>query len=132
MQAMQVDLEAATTPRCQQWALSLSETLQRAVKVTQDLGKALMEEGPDGVLANASCYLHLFGHITIAWMWLRQANVAAAKLDQGVSDADQAFFEGKLQAAQYFFHWELPTVAQDIVLLQNRDDTCQAMKAEWF
>jgi butyryl-CoA dehydrogenase len=49
-----------------------------------------------------------------------------------VSDSDRAFYEGKMQAAQYFFHWELPTVAQDIVLLQNRDDTCLAMKPEWF
>lgn len=132
MQAMQVDLEAATTPRCQQWALSLSETLQRAVKVTQSLGKALASENPDGVLANASCYLHLFGHISVAWMWLRQANVAAREVNVVSTDVERAFYEGKLQAAQYFFHWELPTVAQDIVLLQNQDDTCFAMKPEWF
>ncbi|WP_148863604.1 acyl-CoA dehydrogenase [Marinobacter fonticola] len=133
MKRMQVDLEAATTARCQQWALSLSETLQRAVKVTQDLGAALTKENPDAVLANASCYLHMFGHITVAWMWLRQANVAEFKLaSPGLSEQDRNFLEGKLQAAQYFFHWELPTVAQDIVLLQNRDDTCLTMKAEWF
>ncbi|MDX1799563.1 MAG: acyl-CoA dehydrogenase, partial [Marinobacter sp.] len=132
MQAMQVDLEAAVTPRCQQWALSLSETLQRAVQVTQSLGKALASDNPDGVLANASCYLHLFGHITVAWMWLRQANVAAREVNVASTDRDRAFYEGKLQAAQYFFHWELPTVAQDIVLLQNQDDTCFKMKPEWF
>ncbi|WP_203141585.1 acyl-CoA dehydrogenase [Marinobacter mangrovi] len=133
MQRLQVDLEAATTSRCQQWALSLSETLQRAVKVTQDLGAALQKESPDRVLANASCYLHLFGHISVAWMWLRQANVAEARLaDTGIAEADRNFLEGKLQAAQYFFHWELPTVAQDIVLLQNRDDTCLEMRGEWF
>lgn len=132
MQAMQVDLEAATTPRCQQWALSLSETLQKAVQITQSLGKALMKEGPDGVLANASCYLHLFGHITVAWMWLRQANVAAKALEAANTDDERNFYQGKLQAAQYFFHWELPTVAQDIVLLQNRDDSCLNMKPEWF
>ncbi|MEP3563394.1 MAG: acyl-CoA dehydrogenase family protein, partial [Marinobacter sp.] len=38
MQEMQADLQAATADRCQQWALSLSETLQQAVKVTQSLG----------------------------------------------------------------------------------------------
>ncbi len=132
MKAMQVDLEAATTPRCQQWALSLSETLQQAVQVTQTLGKALMSEGPDGVLANASCYLHLFGHIAVAWMWLRQANVAAKALEAANTDAERNFYQGKLQAAQYFFHWELPTVAQDIVLLRNQDDSCLNMKPEWF
>ncbi|MEE2763462.1 MAG: acyl-CoA dehydrogenase [Pseudomonadota bacterium] len=132
MQQMQVDLEAATTERCQQWALSLSETLQQAVKVTQSLGKSLMSENPDKVLANAACYLHLFGHIIVAWMWLRQANAAEQALASAGGDDERNFYQGKLQAAQYFFHWELPTVAQDLVLLKNQDDTCLNMKAEWF
>jgi len=132
MQHMQVDLEAATTDRCQQWALSLSETLQQTVKVTQSLGKSLMSESPDKVLANAFCYLHLFGHVVVSWMWLRQANAAAQSLASANSDSERNFYQGKLQAAQYFFHWELPTVAQDLVLLRNMDDTCLNMKAEWF
>jgi butyryl-CoA dehydrogenase len=132
MQQMETDLTAATTDRCQQWALSLSETLQQAVQVTQSLGKSLMSESPDKVLANASCFLHLFGHIVVAWMWLRQANAAAHALGSANSDGERNFYQGKLQAAQYFFHWELPLVAQDLVLLRNQDDTCFNMKAEWF
>jgi butyryl-CoA dehydrogenase len=65
-------------------------------------------------------------------MWLRQANAAAIGLNGADGDRERHFYEGKLQAAQYFFHWELPTVAQDLVLLRNMDDTCLAMKAEWF
>ncbi len=132
MQQMQVDLQAADNERCQQWALSLSETLQQAVKVTQRLGQRLMAGESDRVLANASCYLHLFGNIVVAWMWLRQANAATRGLAQAATDAERNFYQGKLQAAQYFFHWELPTVAQDLVLLRNLDDTCLAMKKEWF
>ena len=132
MQEMQADLQAATTERCQQWALSLSETLQQAVKVTQSLGKSLMGGEVDKTLANASCYLHLFGHIIVAWMWLRQANASANALASANSDSERNFYQGKLQAAQYFFHWELPTVAQDLVLLRNQDDTCLNMKADWF
>jgi len=132
MQAMQIDLQAATTDRCQQWALSLSETLQQAVKVTQSLGKTLMGGEVDRALANAGCYLHLFGHIVVAWMWLRQANAAARALGSANSDSERSFYQGKLQAAQYFFHWELPTVAQDLVLLRNQDDTCLNMKSDWF
>lgn len=132
MQQMQVDLEAATSDACQQWALSLSETLQQAVKVTQSLGRSLASENPDKVLANASCYLHLFGNIIVAWMWLRQANAAARALASVTDAGERNFYQGKLQAARYFFHWELPTVAQDLVLLRNQDDTCFNMKPEWF
>lgn len=132
LQAMQVDLEAATSERSQPWALSLSETLQQAVKVTQSLGKTLMSGDPDRVLANAGCYLHLFGNIIVAWMWLRQGNAATRGLAAASSDDERNFYNGKLQAAQYFFHWELPTVAQDLVLLRNQDDTCLNMHTEWF
>lgn len=130
--AIQTDLQKAPDERCRQWAHSLSETLQQAGKVTQSLGQALAQEAPEKGLANASVYLRLFGHICVAWMWLRQANAASEALSGQVSDADEAFYQGKLQAAQYFFHWELPTVAQDLVLLQNQDETCYAMRDEWF
>ena len=130
--AVQRDMEAASDSRCREWAGSLGETLQQAGKVTQQLGQALMKEGPDKTLANAACYLHLFGHICVAWMWLRQANVAAAALEAGASGSDRSFYQGKLQAAQYFFHWELPGVAQDLVLLRNMDNTCFDMQEDWF
>lgn len=132
MQRMQVDLQAANSDPCQQWAWSLSETLQQAVRVTQSLGKSLMAGHSAIVLANAHSYLRLFGHIMVAWMWLRQANVAANALVSATSDSERHFYQGKLQAARYFFHWELPTVAQDLVLLRNQDDTCLSMQPDWF
>jgi len=58
--------------------------------------------------------------------------VAASGQRPANSDEERNFYQGKLQAAQYFFHWELPTVAQDLVLLRNQDDTCMNMKSEWF
>ncbi|MDX5299201.1 MAG: acyl-CoA dehydrogenase C-terminal domain-containing protein, partial [Gammaproteobacteria bacterium] len=60
------------------------------------------------------------------------ANVASRCLPQVTNREERYFYLGKLKDAQYFFHWELPGVAQDIVLLQNRDDTCLRMKPEWF
>ena len=89
LEAMQADLQAATSARCEPWALSLSETLQQAVKVTQGLGKTLMAGETEQALANASCYLHLFGHICVAWMWLRQANAAAIGLNGADGDRER-------------------------------------------
>ena len=132
MHCVQADLQATEEEPCQQWVLSLSETLQQAVKVTSSLGKSLVNGDQERVLANAHNYLRLFGYIVVAWMWLRQANAAARALPGASSEADQDFYLGKLQAARYFFHCELPTVAQDLVLLRNQDDTCLVMQPEWF
>lgn len=130
LQTLQQDLEAANTPDTRQWALSLSETLQHAVKVTQLLGREIQAGSPQRAMANARRYLNLFGEILGGWMWLQQANVAATLTD--TSPEVQAFRAGKLQAARYFFHRVLPGVAQDLVLLQNQDSTSLDMRAAWY
>lgn len=131
LQVLQKDLETAATGDGQQWALSLSETLQRAVRVTQQLGQALQSGDLAPALANSQRYLHLFGTMAAAWMWLRQGN-AAARLLVRAAPEEQGFYRGKLQAARFFFHWQLPAVAQDLVLLQNQDNTCLDMRPEWY
>ena len=40
-------------------------------------------------LANASAYMEAFGHVVIAWMWLRQALVAARKDYDAAADSDR-------------------------------------------
>jgi hypothetical protein len=37
-----------------------------------------------------------------------------------------------VQAAKYFVRWELPAVQRDITLLNDMDDSCSEMQAEWF
>ncbi|WP_376692462.1 acyl-CoA dehydrogenase [Wenzhouxiangella sp. EGI_FJ10409] len=130
--AIKADMAAAADAQCRQWAQSLDETVERLGAVTRGLGGALGEKGPDEVLANASVYLHAFGHVAVAWMWLRQANAAAARLEADIGQADRNFYLGKMQAARYFFGWELPVVGRDLEILARMDDTCLAMKDEWF
>ncbi len=64
-------------------------------------------------------------------MWLEQALVAARALPQANGD-EQAFYQGKLQACRYFFHWELPKVAQQLDLLASIDTTTLDMQDAWF
>nr|WP_278259948.1 acyl-CoA dehydrogenase C-terminal domain-containing protein [Nocardioides convexus] len=69
--------------------------LDRFGEVT--LGLAGLGE-PDQVLANATTYLEAAGHLVVAWLWLEQALVA------GTQTGD--FYDGKRQAAAYFFRTE--------------------------
>jgi hypothetical protein len=69
----------------------------------------------------------------MSWLWIRQANVAENALAAAnLSDEDEAFYLGKVQAAKYFVRWELPAVQRDIALLNDMDDSCSEMQAEWF
>ena len=86
----------------------------------------------EAVLANAHLFLEAFGHTVLAWSWLRQALVAQRALEKGVDVTDEAFYRGKLQAAQWFFRWELPKVTAQLALLRTMDDSHRAMRDAWF
>ena len=110
-----------------QFARSLGEAVARLGLTTQKLHGA---GNVERTLANASTYLEAFGHVVLAWMWLRAAVIAARRLEVG-SD-EEAFYRGKLQAAAYFFRWELPKTAQWCDLLESLDTTTLDMRDDWF
>jgi alkylation response protein AidB-like acyl-CoA dehydrogenase len=109
------------------FARSLGEAVARLGLTTQKLHGA---GSVDRTLANASTYLEAFGHVVLAWMWLRAAAIAARRLEAGTSE--EAFYRGKLQAASYFFRWELPKTAQWCDLLEAIDTTTLDMQDDWF
>lgn len=103
------------------WADRLKAQLDRLGEVT--LGLAGLGE-PDKVLAGATTYLEAAGHLVVAWLWLEQALVA------GASAGD--FYDGKRQAAAYFFTTELPKIGPMLDLLAAGDLTALEMKDAWF
>jgi alkylation response protein AidB-like acyl-CoA dehydrogenase len=127
-QRILADVDNTTDDRCQPFAQALKAMLPRVEAATTAAGKLMAEQGPRMALSNANAYLQLMGHTVAAWMWLRQANAAAA-LD---APEDTDFAHGKLQAAQYFFHWELPRVELDAQRLIDADDTFINMDNRWF
>jgi alkylation response protein AidB-like acyl-CoA dehydrogenase len=78
----------------------------------------------EAALANSVVYLEAFGHIVIAWIWLEQ--LCAAHGNAG------DFYDGKRQAAQYFFRYELPKTASQLDLLESLDHTTLEMRDSWF
>lgn len=122
------DVQATKDERCKPMAEALQAMLPNIEKATQAVGKQMASAGPRAALSNANAYLQLLGHTVAAWMWLRQANAAVA-----LSNPDDAIFaKGKLQAARYFFRWELPRVEWDAQQLINGDDTFIEMDPGWF
>jgi len=79
---------------------------------------------PARITANATVYLEAFGHVVVAWIWLEQLLACAGK--------EGDFYDGKRQAARFFFHWELPKVGPMLDLLASGDTTTLEMKDAWF
>ena len=100
---------------------ALEKAIARIAEVTRQLHSA---GDPARTLANASIYLEAFGHAVLAWIWLEQALAAHGR--QG------AFYDGKRQAAQFFFRYELPRIGPQLDLLARLDTTTLAMQDDWF
>ncbi|ABM94736.1 acyl-CoA dehydrogenase [Methylibium petroleiphilum] len=111
----------------------LAEQGNALARALQHLGaatKAAWASGePRDALANATPYLQAFGHVVLAWMWLELALAARAALDAGSDTASgstaAALYHGKLAAARYFFHYELPKITAWLAVVETRDATCR-------
>jgi butyryl-CoA dehydrogenase len=124
--------EAATAdPKLAPFAADLEEATARMSAVTKSLVGAMMTDPARG-LANASAYLELVSRTVYAWLWLRQATVASRALAAGASGDDGDFYRGKVQAARFYFGFELPRTAADAELLLRNDPAALEMKDAWF
>ncbi|GGB47409.1 acyl-CoA dehydrogenase [Tistrella bauzanensis] len=105
----------------------LADDFEAAVVRLRHTTEALVPLGQAGetelYLANATAYLHQFGHTVMAWIWLRQATTAARLLAGDPHEAERAFLDGKFAAARYFYVWELPKTTVWAGILESRDDT---------
>jgi butyryl-CoA dehydrogenase len=83
---------------------------------------------PKEALANAVPYMQAFGHTVLAWIWL---DVALRSLE-GDADAARPATAGRVGAARYFFHYELPKIGAWLEVVERRDPTCTALPEDAF
>jgi alkylation response protein AidB-like acyl-CoA dehydrogenase len=103
----------------------LGEALRGVVDRFDSVTRRLLSEPrPEVRLANSSAYLEAAGHIVVAWLLLDQLDAA----ERGIGD----FYDGKRQAARFFFSYELPRVDAQLDLLDALDRTVLDMRDEWF
>jgi hypothetical protein len=70
---------------------------------------------------NTTRLLMALGDVVCAWLLLRQAEVALARLADDLTPADQAFYEGKVASAQFFAHHTLPRLAAERIIAESVD-----------
>ncbi len=116
---------AAEHPELAAHAAALLSALQQVGSATQ---AAWSGGQPADVLANAVPYMQAFGHTVLAWIWLDVALIAQAQQAAGSSAAHV----GRLAAARYFFHYELPKIGAWLQVVASRDPTCAEMPEDAF
>ncbi len=116
---------ALQMPLLAEHAPALLHALQQVQAATQ---AAWASGNPQEALANAVPYMQAFGHTVLAWVWLDVA-LATLHSDASLSIAASA---GRVGAARYFYHYELPKVASWLQVVNSRDMTCAMLDEAAF
>ncbi|KQP78266.1 butyryl-CoA dehydrogenase [Aeromicrobium sp. Leaf289] len=70
---------------------------------------------------NTTRLVYVLGDLVVSWLLLRGAEVALARLDEGVTGSDKAFYEGKVAAASFFARTVLPRLTAERAMAENVD-----------
>jgi len=110
------------------YAQALKSAVQTVTDTTATLSAAAMQGSADRFLCNSWVYMEMLGHVVIAWIWLKQAQVAEQQLRKGTADRD--FYQAKMNACQFFYRWELPKIQRQSALLCSLDDTLLTVNSQ--
>ncbi len=85
---------------------------------------------------NTTRVLMALGDVVCGWLLLRQAEVALGKLGGDGSGAlggkDQAFYEGKVAAAQFFAQTNLPRISAEVAIAKATDLSLMDLSEDAF
>ncbi|AYC31270.1 acyl-CoA dehydrogenase [Pseudomonas cavernae] len=119
----------AEHPQLKGQVAELARLNQQWGELTQRLGMAAMKN-PDEVGAASVDYLMYSGYVTLAYLWLRMAVVAKAKLAAGAVDAP--YYETKLVTCDFYFQRLLPRTAAHLAAAEAGSDSLMKLSAEQF
>ena len=86
---------------------------------------------PDNAGAGSTDYMHLFGLVSVGYMWAMMAKNAQEQLQSGASDSKD-FLDGKIMTARFFMERLMPETALRLTRIQAGADSMMALPAEAF
>ncbi len=85
---------------------------------------------PDNAGAGSTDYMHLFGLVTLGYMWAKMAKAAQERLAAG--DAREDYLKNKLVTAKFFMERIMPETAMRKARIEAGADTMMELAAEAF
>jgi hypothetical protein len=86
---------------------------------------------PDNAGAASTDYLHLFGLVSLGYMWAQMVKTAQARLAEGADDT-ASFYANKLVTGRFFMERVMPETAAHLARISSGADAMMALPAEAF
>ena len=91
-----------------EWASSLNDQLDNTQKILFHLMPFAIKGDYEKFLADASVFMEFFSLIIVGWSWLEIGVATKHALSTNNTTLDSRFYQGKLDALEYFYVYELP------------------------
>jgi butyryl-CoA dehydrogenase len=114
------------------WLTRLQGAVTATTEVTMHLGGVGLNGDVEGMMRHSFDYMEMLSIVVVAWQWLVQAAAAREGLARSPNEADTAFYEGKLAAAQYWILTEVPRVGALGALCRSNEDSYARTQPAWF
>ncbi|RZP02155.1 MAG: acyl-CoA dehydrogenase, partial [Flavobacteriales bacterium] len=91
-----------------EWASSLNDQLDNTQKILFHLMPFAIKGDYEKFLADASVFMEFFSLILVGWSWLEIGVATKHAISTNNNTLDSRFYQGKLDALEYFYVYELP------------------------
>ncbi len=91
-----------------EWASSLNDQLDNTQKILFHLMPFAIKGDYEKFLADASVFMEFFSLILVGWSWLEIGVATKHAISTNNNTLDTRFYQGKLDALEYFYVYELP------------------------
>ena len=124
--------EAKKADRLQSLALNTETALDKLQETALHLGKTARSEEMMTAFAHAYAFMEVTGDVVMAWMLLWRAVLAEKKLAGKIKKKDVAFYEGKVNCAQFFINSVLPITLGKAAIILGCDDAVVRISDDAF
>ncbi|MEM7302536.1 MAG: acyl-CoA dehydrogenase C-terminal domain-containing protein [Pseudomonadota bacterium] len=108
----------------------LSDALSQLQEATMWLMQNAMQK-PDNAGAASTDYMHLFGLVSLGYMWARMAKASNEQLAAG-PNGKAAFYQEKLVTGRYFMQRVMPECAAHLARISAGCDSMMELSADAF
>ncbi len=99
--------DAKAFPELENLTAKVEEAINKLAEVAIHMGQTAMSEKVLNAFANALPFQDATGDVTMAWMLLWRATIAAQKLEKA-KKKDKPFYEGIIKSLQFYVDTQLP------------------------
>lgn len=122
---------AKAIPELEKMAAQVEKAMNKLAEIAIHMGQTAMSDKVLRAFANAHPFMDATGDVTMAWMLLWRATIAAQKLDKA-KKKDKPFYQGMIKSLQFYVDTQIPVTFGRFNALLNTSSSAVDIEENMF